>query len=136
MKKIAPSPLLVCLLAFACVSTVCRAQANINEGLETAIIFVDVVHGNDTTGTGTSTNPYKTIGKGVSVAVANNAAGIGTQVNIQPGTYRESITMSNAQRHVFAHDVSGRDEWNGVRRRRDGDDGLDRVFGQHEDLHQ
>ena len=96
MRKIAPSPLLVCLLAFACVSTVCRAQANINEGLETAIIFVDVVHGNDTTGTGTSTNPYKTIGKGVSVAVANNAAGIGTQVNIQPGTYRESITMSNS----------------------------------------
>ena len=66
------------------------------EGLETAIIFVDVVHGNDTTGPGTSTNPYKTIGKGVSVAVANNAAGIGTQVNIQPGTYRESITMSNS----------------------------------------
>src|ERR1700722_6735162 len=94
MKKILPLLASLCALAFT--SPLCRAQANINEGLETAFIYVDVVHGSDTTGTGTITNPYQTIGKGVSVAVANNTGGIGTQVNIQPGTYRESITMSNS----------------------------------------
>jgi hypothetical protein len=94
MKKILPLLFLVC--AFASTSSTCLAQANINEGLETAFIYVDVVHGSDTTGTGTITNPYQTIGKGVSVAVANNTAGIGTQVNIQPGTYRESLTISNS----------------------------------------
>ncbi|HEY1677377.1 MAG TPA: choice-of-anchor D domain-containing protein [Candidatus Sulfotelmatobacter sp.] len=88
--------LLLCVCVFALTSSICRAQANINEGLETAFIYVDVVHGSDTTGTGTITNPYQTIGKGVSVAVANNQAGIGTQVNIQPGTYRESLSIGNS----------------------------------------
>jgi hypothetical protein len=94
MKKVLL--LIFCLSVFTAISSRCRAQASIDEGLETAFVFVDVVHGNDTTGTGTSSSPFKTIGKGVSVAVANNAAGIGTQVNIQPGTYRESITMSTS----------------------------------------
>jgi len=74
------------------------AQANINEGLETAFIYVDITNGSDTTGTGSETNPYQTITKGASVAEANNWAGIGTQVNIQPGTYRESITMVSSPR--------------------------------------
>jgi hypothetical protein len=76
------------------------AQANINEGLETAFIYVDITHGSDTNGNGSITNPYQTITKGASVAEANNWAGIGTQVNIQPGTYRESITMVSSPRNT------------------------------------
>jgi hypothetical protein len=85
--------LALCLFVVTTLSCSSWAQANINEGLETAVIYIDVVHGNDSTGTGTLNNPYKTINKGVTVAVANNQAGIGTQVNIQPGTYRESVNM-------------------------------------------
>jgi hypothetical protein len=94
MKKVSVRCLVVCLLALAALPGLSWGQANINEGLETAFLYIDTVHGNDTTGTGTITNPYKTINKGVTVAVANNQAGIGTQVNIQPGTYRESVNMA------------------------------------------
>jgi hypothetical protein len=83
----------LCLLVLATVPF-SWGQANINEGLETAFVYVDVVHGSDTNGNGSISNPYQTINKGVSVAEANNQAGIGTQVNIQPGTYRESVTMN------------------------------------------
>jgi hypothetical protein len=88
--------LAVCLLVLAGLPCLSWGQANINEGLETAFIYVDINHGSDSTGTGTITNPYQTITKGASVAIANNQAGIGTQVNIQPGTYRESITMTGS----------------------------------------
>jgi hypothetical protein len=88
--------LAVCLLVLAAMPCLSWGQANINEGLETAFIYVDINHGSDSTGTGTITNPYQTITKGASVAIANNQAGIGTQVNIQPGTYRESVTMTGS----------------------------------------
>jgi hypothetical protein len=73
-------------------------QAVINEGLETAFVYTDVVHGSDTNGNGTINNPWQTINKAVTAAVSNNQAGIGTQVNIQPGTYRETINMVSSKR--------------------------------------
>jgi len=96
MRKRATPFLALCLLTFMALPCVSWGQANINEGLETAFIYVDITNGSDTNGNGSITNPYQTITKGASVAEANNQAGIGTQVNIQPGTYRESITITAA----------------------------------------
>jgi hypothetical protein len=70
----------------------------VNESLETAFVYVDAIHGSDTNGNGTSSNPWQTINKAVTAAVSNNQAGIGTQVNIQPGTYREAIGMASSKR--------------------------------------
>jgi hypothetical protein len=95
MRRRATYSLALCLFILATLPCA-RAQANINEGLETAFIYVDITNGSDTNGNGSETNPYQTITKGASVAEANNQAGIGTQVNIQPGTYRESITITAA----------------------------------------
>ena len=69
-------------------------QANINEGLETAFLYVDTVKGSDSN-PGTQSQPFKTIGKGASVAESNNQSGIGTRVTINPGTYRENISLNH-----------------------------------------
>src|SRR5579862_6747508 len=69
-------------------------QSNVNESLETAFVWVDAVNGSDNN-PGTQLLPFQTIGKAVSVAVANNAASIGTRVTINPGTYRESDSLSS-----------------------------------------
>jgi hypothetical protein len=69
-------------------------QATVNEGLETAFLYVDAVKGSDSN-PGTQALPYKTIGKGASVAQTNNQSGIGTRVTINPGTYRESVSLNH-----------------------------------------
>jgi hypothetical protein len=69
-------------------------QATVNEALETAYIYVDPT-GSDAN-TGTKSKPLKTIGAAVSLAVSNNQSGIGSRVTVNPGTYRESITMSHS----------------------------------------
>ena len=68
-------------------------QATVNESLETAFIYVDAAKGNDSN-SGTSSKPLKTIGAAASMAVSNNQAGIGSRVTINPGTYRESISLT------------------------------------------
>jgi hypothetical protein len=68
------------------------AQANVNESLETAFVYVDGAKGSDTN-PGTQALPFKTIGAATAVAASNNAASIGTRVTINPGTYRESIAL-------------------------------------------
>src|SRR5215831_4563352 len=70
------------------------AQANVNEGLETAFLYVDAVKGSDSN-SGSQSSPFKTIGKAASVAQTNNQGGIGTRVTINPGTYRESISLTH-----------------------------------------
>jgi hypothetical protein len=67
-------------------------QAVVNESLETAFIYVNGSTGSDSN-PGTQQAPLQTIGAGASIAISNNAAGIGTQINVYPGTYRESITL-------------------------------------------
>jgi hypothetical protein len=70
-------------------------QANVNENLETAFIYVDGTTGSDSN-PGTQAEPFKTIGKAASVALANNQNSIGTRVNINPGVYRETFSMSSS----------------------------------------
>lgn len=69
-------------------------QATVNESLETAYIYVDAVKGNDSN-PGTSSKPLKTIGAAASMAETNNQSGIGSRVTINPGTYRESISLTH-----------------------------------------
>jgi len=69
-----------------------RAQAVVNENLETAFIYVDAAKGSDSN-PGTQTQPLQTISAASALANANNLHSIGTQVNINPGVYRETITM-------------------------------------------
>lgn len=68
-------------------------QATVNESLETAFIYVDGTKGNDSN-SGTSSKPLKTIGAAAAMAETNNQNGIGSRVTINPGTYRESISLN------------------------------------------
>ncbi|HEX6686849.1 MAG TPA: Calx-beta domain-containing protein, partial [Candidatus Limnocylindrales bacterium] len=52
--------------------------------------FVDATAGNDSTGTGSSSSPWKTISKAASVAIA------GDTVKIRSGTYRETVRPANS----------------------------------------
>jgi len=70
-------------------SIIGRCQANINEGLETAVLYVDAGNGNDTN-PGTASQPLRTIAKSITLAESNNANNIGTKVIINPGIYREA----------------------------------------------
>lgn len=70
-----------------------RAQANVNEGLETASIYVDANTGSDNN-SGSKTSPLKTIGAAATMAMSNNYAGIGSKVIINSGTYREFVHIA------------------------------------------
>lgn len=87
-----PQVLVRTFLLFALGTCVAWAQANVNENLETVTVYVDTVHGSDSN-PGTQSKPYATIGKAASVATTNNQSNIGTRVIINPGTYREAVTL-------------------------------------------
>ena len=72
----------------------CWGQATVNENLETAYIYVDTVTGSDSN-PGTQSKPLKTIGAAASMAESNNRSGVGSRVTINPGTYRESISLTH-----------------------------------------
>lgn len=84
-------------LLVSSLSTLVFSQANINEGLETAYVYVDTNKGNDSN-PGTEQEPLKTIGAAASMAESNNYISIGTRVTINPGTYRENISLSHSTR--------------------------------------
>jgi len=86
-------------LAFA--AAPCWSQANVNEGLETAAIYVDTAKGNDSN-SGSQSAPLKTIGASVGKAQANNFANVGTKVIINPGTYRESVFLGSVKKSTAA----------------------------------
>jgi hypothetical protein len=89
---------LVCfLVALTIMTSQCWGQANVNEGQETASIYVDAVKGNDNNN-GSKTAPLKTIGKSVELALTNNDSSIGTKVIINPGTYRESVVIGGTKK--------------------------------------
>jgi Protein of unknown function (DUF1565) len=69
-------------------------QATVNEGLETAFLYVDAVNGSDSN-PGTQTQPLKTISAAASLAQTNNHSSIGTKITINPGTYRESVSLTH-----------------------------------------
>jgi hypothetical protein len=68
-------------------------QANVNESLETAVLYVNTATGSNSN-PGTSGQPLQTIGAAVGLAEANNLNNIGTKVIVEAGTYRESITIA------------------------------------------
>ena len=74
----------------------CIAQASVNENLETYFLYVDGTKGSDSN-SGTQQSPLKTIGAATTLAIAKNHDGIGTRVIINPGTYREDITLPSEQ---------------------------------------
>jgi len=87
--------LVFCSAAIALfVSSLGWAQATVNENLETSFIYVDVVKGSDSN-SGSQSSPLKTIGAALNIAKTNNAAAIGTRIIINPGTYREVLTITS-----------------------------------------
>ncbi len=80
----------------ACAPQLARAQASVNENLETAFIYVDAAKGSDSN-PGTQAQPLKTITAAAAAANANNYHSIGSRVLINPGTYRETVTLLGNQ---------------------------------------
>ena len=111
------------ILAVLLSSSLAWGQATVNENLETAYIYVDANSGSDSN-PGTMSQPLKTISRGASLAMGNNYNSIGSRVIINPGTYRESVSVDQSGRStslpitfeaatsgtVF---VSGADVWTG-----------------------
>src|SRR5215471_18353329 len=83
------------ILAVLFCSSLAWGQANVNESLETAYIYVDGNAGSDSN-PGTMSQPLKTISQAASMAKSNNVSSIGSRVIINPGTYRESISLGNS----------------------------------------
>jgi hypothetical protein len=115
--------LLLALLTTLICSSRALSQANVNEGLETAYIYVDQANGNDNN-PGTITQPLQTIGAAVTMAETNNASSVGSRVIINPGIYREAVTVAPLQNGTSlpitfeaaltgTATVSGADVWTG-----------------------
>ncbi len=66
--------------------------ASVNETLETAVVYVDASAGSDSN-PGSQSSPFKTINKALAVAGTNNQSGTGTQINVNPGIYREKLSF-------------------------------------------
>jgi hypothetical protein len=101
--------------------------ASINEGLETATLYVDTNTGSDSN-PGTQELPLKTIDAAAAMAVVNNENNIGTAVMIDPGTYREAVSLALTPGQLYSNlpmtfeatpgttgpvIVSGADVWGG-----------------------
>src|SRR4051812_40358753 len=67
------------------------SQAHVTEN-QTTLIYVDANSGSDSN-SGTQSSPLKTIQAAVTKAKANNTKSIGTKVLINPGVYREAVTI-------------------------------------------
>jgi hypothetical protein len=91
------SVVLFLLSIFVAVSAVSWGQANVNESLETAAIYVDTVHGSDSNN-GSQSAPLKTIGASVTMALNNNHSSIGSKVIVNPGTYREAVVIDGTKK--------------------------------------
>jgi Right handed beta helix region len=82
---------LLCILLSPLVTVSARAaQGN-------STLYVDSAHGADSN-PGTSVRPLKTIARAAQIAVSNYQANKSTEVLIQPGTYRESISLATKAR--------------------------------------
>jgi hypothetical protein len=112
-----------CAVLFLLTSVGAWGQAKVNENLESVFIYVDTNAGSDSN-PGTKSQPLKTIAAAAAMAMQNNYNGIGSRVFINPGTYRESISILGGSRStslpitfkattngtVF---ISGADIWTG-----------------------
>nr|MBA3914661.1 choice-of-anchor D domain-containing protein [Terriglobales bacterium] len=82
----------IAISALLFLSQFASAQANVNESLETITYWVDATAGSDNN-PGTQDAPFQTIGKATAQAETNNQAGVGTLINVNPGLYREAVTL-------------------------------------------
>jgi hypothetical protein len=77
--------------------TLLWCQANVKESLETASIYVDGTKGSDSN-PGSQSEPLKTISAAAQMALNNNYQSIGSKVIINPGTYREAVSIGKTFR--------------------------------------
>jgi len=93
-------PIFLSRLAGAAALALCSAA------LQAATIYVDASLGSDTSGNGSSANPYKTIQKGV------NMASTGDTVLVRPGLYNTGYTeLADCRSRVFiTKDITVRSE--------------------------
>ena len=70
------------------------AQANVVEN-QTTYVYVDVNHGSDSNA-GAPSTPLKTIQAAINKASTFNQQGIGVKVIVNPGVYREAVTIGNS----------------------------------------
>jgi hypothetical protein len=82
------------LISFLKVCPMAWCQATVNESLETAFIYVDATNGSDSN-PGTAILPLQTIGAAESLAETNNVNNIGSRVIINPGVYREAVSIES-----------------------------------------
>ncbi|MGI8744307.1 MAG: right-handed parallel beta-helix repeat-containing protein [Bryobacteraceae bacterium] len=69
-----------------------------NEAAVTVVLYVDGANpAASDTGSGTQSQPFRTISAAAAQAVRNNTLNIGTKVLIAPGTYREQISLPVSQ---------------------------------------
>jgi hypothetical protein len=85
--------------AILLLSSIGFSQANVNESLETAFIYVNGATGSDSN-SGSQSSPLQTIGAAASMANTNNYNSIGSRIIIEPGTYRESIALNYNSRNT------------------------------------
>ena len=81
-------PAILCLIANRA-----SAQASITEN-QTTFIYVNAKAGSDSN-PGAQTTPLKTIQAAINKADADNQKGIGVKVIVNPGVYRETVSISN-----------------------------------------
>src|ERR1700719_3908846 len=70
--------------------------ASVNESQETVSLYVDGAAGSDNNN-GSQGSPFQTINKALLVAGSNNQSGVGTQINVNPGIYREKLAFQASQ---------------------------------------
>jgi hypothetical protein len=89
-------PLLTALtLAIVIVAGIrANAQAHVVEN-QTTYVYVDATNGSDSN-SGDVSSPFRTIQAAINKANTYNRASVGTKVIINPGVYRESVSISNS----------------------------------------
>jgi hypothetical protein len=86
-------------------------------------LFVDAASGSDSN-SGTSSRPFKTIGRAAQLALANSRRNLPTTIIVNPGIYRESIEIAGSSPDVGGPitiqaskigsvTISGSDQWTG-----------------------
>jgi hypothetical protein len=86
--------LALCILAIvAAAADRASAQANVIENQGT-FLYVDAAVGSDSN-SGAQSSPFKTVQAGINKANYYNQQGVGVKLIVNPGVYRESVTVGN-----------------------------------------
>src|SRR3954451_24054224 len=71
-----------------------NAQAHVTEN-QTTFIYVDATTGSDSN-SGTNSSPFKTIQAAINKANIYKRTSVGTKVIVNPGVYRENVSIGNS----------------------------------------